>query len=170
MKLHNIEHLITPYQRLSAAKKKKIRDIPANGSYHGYVRILTIGPLKNGPTISQQIFDINKYVSSRGKKLVDVYVETSLDEDYISRDSQLGVVLEKMNSGDTLIVKSVGHLTVSSHDFISIRTFLFEKGCFLEFVDNRFDQRDGPGKFATLMTVALIEMEYDKGASEEPVE
>jgi hypothetical protein len=149
-----------PGFEMSNYRRKKNLKIKQNGKCYGYARLISNGPLKNGPCIDNQIHIIHEWIHSRKFEFLSMTVETSAVERVVSEDSDLLKIINRMKSGETLVTVSIGHLSVSSVDFPCIVDELTDRGCFLYFIDQPLNVRKAYEHFGAHIKIGLLEMEY----------
>ena len=73
---------------------------------------------------------------------------------------QLKAMLNDLQEGDTVIVKSIDRLSRSTIDLLNIVKEIEEKGAYLQVIDNAIDTSNAMGKFFLTMLGALGELEW----------
>lgn len=72
---------------------------------------------------------------------------------------ELQAMLQDLEKGDTVVVKSLDRLSRSTLDLLSITKEIEEKGAFLKVLDRNIDTSDPIGKFFLTMLGAVAELE-----------
>ncbi len=146
---------------ISRAKRLRIAKIVPNGTAYGYVRTLSRGTLKNGPSVDQQRTQISEWAASRNLNLIEIIAETSTIERVVAQDSKLLALVDNLKPGETIVALSPGHISVSFKDFATINMLLVDKGSFLNFVCDNMDMRMPSSKFSAHMEILNLELAYD---------
>ena len=156
VKKQDISHLFSRRKN-----RVKIETVVWSTKCYGYIRVSTKKQEEEGMSLEVQEKKIRAWAVTQDLEIAEIFKDEGISGKNIEHRPGLISVLERIKTGETLVVMAFSRLSRSARDFLNIADELDGRGVRIAVMKEKFDTTDAYGRFTATMFSALSQLERE---------